>query len=168
MTTTPPGPMSTPPGLPEGARAMSRSPPVCLKDAEGHVPAQFQVFFRFLPLILFIPLPFLVLRQVGNVASGPAIVLTLMAAHLAQGSVDGWVIVLLGAAIAALPFAMRGLIPALSHALALAAWPSLAIAASQSSATIGNSGLEWVLEIGVWVVLLGVLIFVPLRWRATS
>ena len=114
------------------------------------------------------PLPFLAFRRTGNISSAPAMVVMLLALEVVpDGSpVSGWAIVMLGVVVACLPMISRGLIVALSHIAAMALWPTVVLAASDASASTDMPfPMGLMLDMAVWIVLFGMMLFAPLLWR---
>ena len=137
---------------------------------ETHVPDVLRNISKFLPFLMLAPLGFLIGRQTASAGSGPAIwAMLLITGLLAAGHTNtiSWVIVFVSVIVACIPLLVQGTIAALSHISALVLWPEVVILTSKLSAADDlpvSDTLVWMLEMAVWVVLLGSLIVVPMTW----
>lgn len=145
--------------------------PVCkgtIPTGKTHQRA-YQLLATFMPLLVLIPLLWLAFKQSGNIGMFPAIALALIIRELIPGDgIIDWLVMVIGITIACIPIPVGGLLAALSHVGALAIWPTMILAYSASAGAADSAlhpALEQVFEFVVWVMPIGILIFLPLRWR---
>ena len=99
----------------------------------------------------------------------PAFALALIVREIIPG--DGmldWVALLLGICIACIPIPVGGIFAALSHVGALALWPTIILAYTAATGHVEDvisSPIRQIFELMVWIVPIGLLILMPVRWR---
>ena len=132
----------------------------------------YRIMVDFLPLLVLASLLFLVFKQSGNVGMLPAFALAIIVRELIPGDgIVDWAVMLIGIILACIPIPMSGLFAALSHAGAFALWPTVIMVYSAASKAVESeisSSVMQVFEFAVWVVPLGLLIFIPIRWGMSS
>ena len=135
--------------------------PVC----ESQFPQELRRLEQFLPLLLIVPLAFVVTKQRGNLASLPALAGTQIAIWLSPSPEIALVVGLVGVCVACLPVMQRGWLAALSHIGGLVLWPSIALAvvsAADSSTLTMPEGLSWLVNLALFGLLPGMLIISPI------
>ena len=129
----------------------------------------YKVLVTFMPLLVFLLLIFLVVKQSGSISMFPAIILALIIRELipGDGTID-WVVMVIGITIACIPIPAGGLLAALSHVGALAIWPTMILAYTAATDDAGTTiapVVGQIFEFVVWVMPIGILIFSPLVWQ---
>ena len=143
--------------------------PECNVDG-GRVPELYQRLTRLTPILLVIPLAMLVFQRVGTPGAAAAMLLAVVAREMIPG--DGmadWLIMTVGMLAASIPLPVNGLLGALGHIGALLIWPTFAIGYMDAAEQMKTDGVLadpvlWVLELMLWLVLLGGLIIMPMVW----
>ena len=133
----------------------------------------YATMLQFLPVLVLVPILFLIFKQVGTIAMFPAFLICIIAREIVPG--DGlmdWIIMVVGITIACIPIPVGGLLAALMHMGALALWPSaiLAYFASRNHVIaepdiIIPGTILLILEIMVWIIPFGILVLLPVRWK---
>ena len=135
------------------------------------IPADLQRLTDFLPLLLFTAMAVVVIRRQGNVAILPAMVATQAALWLSPSPVIALVVAIVGVGVCCVPIPARGWLGPLSHIGGVLLWPSTAIAVlgavADSTVTLPG-GLDWLLSLGLFAVVPGSLIFLPLTGARMS
>ncbi|MYE40230.1 MAG: hypothetical protein F4X27_08390 [Chloroflexi bacterium] len=136
-------------------------------ECESQLPAMLRNLHDFLPLLFLAPTIFLVFKQVAAPTITPVMMMVWIVAWLVPSPLVDVGVVLLGLIPCCVPHVVRGPIAALSHAVALVLWVpfSLFVVDVVASHTL-PFGVDWAVNLAVFLVLPAVLISVPIIGRS--